>query len=205
MGALPLEMWLHIFSFIEKEYAYDDEFSSEEECPATEFDSTLAINKEYEGWYYPVHMLYQTSKAFSWLREYEVIYVDSGEFHCVVYISDINGGALDLIDTNGRNLMGYRIGDKRCEHGTDSAYHYRYVDDKKYYDNKNCERWWRDCKECDNCIQLDAIESQIFTVDPVIKRMVRGGETQEVVIREKSMRLRNLDLKYDASGLELCS
>lgn len=204
LETLPLEMWLHIFSFIMKDYTYDDELSSEENPHATELILQQNINKEYEGLYYPVHMLYRTSKAFSWLHEFEFIHVDSGEFHCVVCISDINGQTLDLIDTNGRDLIGYRIGDKKCEHNTDSHYHYRYADNKKYHENKNCARWWRDCKECDNCRQLDVIESQIFAIDPTIERMVRGGETQEVVIRENNTRLHAFDLKYDTTGLELC-
>jgi hypothetical protein len=159
------------------------------------------------NWYYPVNNLYRTSKEFNWMREYEFIDIHSID----VRVRDINGTNQSMISMYNSCLLSYKIGDNS------NIYHYsnyrrRTINGIEYSDNykiKFCSRINCDC-DCYTCEQLNTIQAQIFTADPLIARIsdeTAFGRTCDentggrIIMRPINARLNRLAIEFDTSHL----
>lgn len=214
MDTLPREIIVLICSYLKKESLFISDSSSTDQVlmmaslwvdlsGISKRNTTLSNNNAY----YPVNNLYRTSKAFIWMREYEFIDIHSID----VRVRDINGSVQNMISMYNSCLLSYKIGDNS------NIYHYsnyrrRTINGIEYSDNYNitiCERINRECK-CYTCEQLNAIQAQIFSADPLIARIsaeTAFGRTCDkntdgrIIMRPINARLNRLTIEFDTSHL----
>ena len=221
---LPLEIILHIASFIERDYICQDLIDEIEDDISND---GLLYNKKYvelenfkklmeenkgDGYYYPLRNLYATCSPFNWLSKLEYICIEESEFYYDTVSRNINGlrHGMSFNGTINTGILGYSIYDngKMIKENilyTDTHNHYRKIDGIVYVDHKNCRRWWSNCNnDCKNCQQLNAIQKDIFTKDIGIEKIFNSEyDNGDVIIRTPLNLELSFDLNYNIEGLVL--
>jgi hypothetical protein len=146
--------------------------------------------------YYPVNNLFRTSKAFTWMCKYEFIDVYSDD----IRIRDIHGSLQNMVSMYNSKLSSYKIGDNsniyRSGRRTINGGEYREDWNMRFSERINC-----DC-EFYTCEQLNAIQAQIFSADPLIGDICEYSHIDSrMVMRAIIARLNSLDIEFNASEM----
>ncbi len=196
MLLLPQDIILTIAQYIKRDYVGDE-------------DEDDLLKENGEGYYYPIRNLYATCKSLNWLSRLEYICIEACECYYHVASRNIHGQYHGMLYQLGANhIMGYsqyNLNTMVYENSfhTDCSYHYRHVNNIIYMEDENCLRWYNQCNnQCKTCIQLNNIESQIATKDPMISQICKQYyDDGTIFIREfKNV---NLILDYCTEGLIL--
>jgi hypothetical protein len=204
--SIPPELIIYIGNFIEKKWVV-----------------------EYSGlityyWVYSVWDLYATCKSFSWLAKLEYLSVEGNGNNRKIISRNINHvfngacyqGNTCLIGyygsdhpTKGYNYSKWSMGDKFFNRSDFSDVYADYEFNgslvKSHRSRDACIRFNKgSCKQdsCALCVQLDAIQQEIFKKDLDVADIFKNNKYshQSIIIREKRPAL---DFKFDYTGFDI--
>lgn len=218
LDTIPREITVHILSFIKKESLF-----ANIDVPLDELVIMAKIYAKLQGVskkkallstevYFPLNNLYRTSKAYSWMREYEFVDVYSIDTRALrfkkfaekkIKIRDINGKTKHFVEICENELMCYQIG-KNSNIYDWSDYSHRLINDVEYAEDyyHPCKRVYNICSCSSICEQLNAIQVYISRADSVIGDICAADTIDShIIMRPINTWLNELNIKFDTSGM----